>query len=115
MMMKNKYGAKKVTMPGGLRFDSQREAHRYCELRLLEKVKRIKDLRRQVRYVLIPAQKDKTGKLLEREVSYVADFVYYDLALGREVVEDVKGCRTEVYKIKKKMMLWFHGIRITET
>ena len=114
-MAGNKYGAKKTALPGGLKFDSQREAHRYCELRLLEKAKRIKDLKRQVKYVLIPAQRDKTGKLLEREVSYVADFVYYDFGLGREVVEDVKGMKTDVYKIKKKMMLWFHGIVITET
>ena len=114
-MAGNKYGAKKTTLASGEKFDSHREAHRYCELRLLEKAKRIKDLRRQVKYVLIPAQRDRTGKLLEREVSYVADFVYYDFGLGKEVVEDVKGMKTDVYKIKKKMMLWFHGIHITET
>ena len=109
-MAGNKYGAK-----NGEKFDSRKEAHRYCELRILEKAKRIKDLRRQVKYVLIPAQRDKTGKLLEYECAYWADFVYYDFALGREVVEDVKGCRTDVYKIKKKLMLWVHGIHITET
>lgn len=114
-MAGNKYGAKKTTLQDGSRFDSKREAHRYCELRILEKAKRIKDLRRQVKYVLIPAQRDKTGKLLEYECAYWADFVYYDFALGREVVEDVKGCRTDVYKIKKKLMLWVHGIHITET
>lgn len=114
-MAGNKYGAKKTTLSNGEKFDSRKEAHRYCELRILEKAKRIKDLRRQVKYVLIPAQRDKTGKLLEYECAYWADFVYYDFALGREVVEDVKGCRTDVYKIKKKLMLWVHGIHITET
>ena len=111
----NKYGAKKTTLPDGQRFDSHREAHRYCELRMLEKAKRIEDIKRQVKYVLIPAQRDKTGKLLEREVAYIADFVYYDLGLGQEVVEDCKGFRTTDYKIKRKLMLWVHGIRIVET
>ena len=58
--------------------------------------------------------RDEKGKLLERECSYVADHVYFDLALGKVVVEDVKGVRTEAYKIKKKLMLWVHGIVISE-
>ena len=111
----NKYGAKKKTLPDGQTFDSQREARRYFDLRVLEAAKRIKDLKRQVKYVLIPAQRDENGKLLEREVAYIADFVYYDLALGQEIVEDCKGFRTADYKIKRKLMLWVHGIRIVET
>ena len=114
-MAYNKYGAMKTTLPNGKKFDSRKEAHRYCELSMLERTGRIKDLKQQVKYVLIPAQRDKTGKLLEREASYIADFVYFDIALGREVVEDTKGVRTDVYKLKKKLMLWVHGIRVEET
>lgn len=113
--MRNKYGAKKTTLLDGTSFDSQKEAHRYAELRILERARRITNLRRQVRYVLLPAQRDESGKVLEHECAYIADFVYYDFALGREIVEDCKGYKTDVYKLKKKMLLYFHGIQITET
>ncbi len=114
MMTKNKYGARKVTAPDGQKFDSQKEYHRWCELRLLERAGRITDLARQVKYVLIPSQKGKDGKTIEKECSYWADFVYFDTATGEFVVEDAKGVKTEAYKIKKKLMLWVHGIRIKE-
>jgi len=78
----------------------------------LESILKITDLRRQVKYVLIPAQRDENGKLIEREVSYKADFVYeYD---GETVVEDTKGVKTKEYIIKRKLMLYVHGIRIHE-
>lgn len=112
--MPSKYGNRKTTL-NGVEFDSHKEAQRYAQLRLLERAGRITNLRCQVKYILIPTQRDEKGKLLERECSYVADFVYFDLTLGREVVEDSKGYRTDTFKLKKKMMLWFHGIRITET
>jgi hypothetical protein len=112
--MPSKYGNRKTTL-NGVEFDSHKEAQRYAQLRLLERAGRITNLRCQVKYILIPAQRDEKGKLLERECSYVADFVYFDLTLGREVVEDAKGYRTDTFKLKKKMMLWFHGIQITET
>ena len=112
--MPSKYGNRKTTL-NGVEFDSHKEAQRYAQLRLLERAGRITNLRCQVKYILIPAQRDAKGKPLERECSYVADFVYFDLTLGREVVEDAKGYRTDAYKLKKKMMLWFHGIQITET
>lgn len=112
--MRNKYGNKKVTA-GGEKFDSQREHQRWVVLKLMERAGKIKDLRRQVKYVLVPSQHDASGKLLERECSYVADFVYYDFALRREVVEDAKGMKTDVYKIKKKLMLYLHGIQIKES
>lgn len=107
-MMKNKYGARKVTAPDGQVFDSVKEYHRWCELRLLERAKRISDLQRQVKYELIPKQDG------ERACTYVADFVYID-SDGRTVVEDTKGVRTDAYRIKKKLMLWVHGIKIKET
>ena len=112
----NKYGAKKIKDPAsGYKFDSKKEFIRWCELRILERAGKIFNLQRQVKYVLIPSQKDQKGKVLEREVSYVADFVYIDNALGQVVVEDVKGYKTEVYRLKKKLLLWVHSIRLKET
>ena len=107
----NKYGNKKVTLDG-IQFDSIKEMNRYVELKLLERGKRIKNLQTQVKYTLIPAQKID-GKVVERECNYIADFVYHDES-GQLVVEDTKGFRTDTYKIKRKLMLWVHGIRIRE-
>ena len=101
-----KYGNTKVNVDG-MPFDSKREAARWRELRLLERAGEISDLRRQVRYELVPKLPG------ERPVDYIADFVYRDKN-GNEVVEDVKGVRTPVYVIKRKLMLWRHGIRIRE-
>ena len=112
--MKSKYGNRKLKAPDGQVFDSVKEFHRWGVLRLLERAGKISDLKRQVKYVLIPAQRDESGKLLEREMSYVADFQYIDNGLGMVVVEDVKGYKTEVYRLKKKLLLWVHGIRIKE-
>lgn len=107
-----KYNNKKITVDGQI-FDSKKEASRYEELRLLEKAGEIKDLRTQVKFKLIPAQRDEaTGKVVERECSYKADFVYEED--GKTVVEDVKGFRTKEYVIKRKLMLWRYGIRIKE-
>ncbi len=120
---KSKYGAKK-TVVNGIEFDSKKEAKRYTELHLLETAGAISDLRMQVKFVLIPAQREpdsvgpkggiKKGKLIEREVDYIADFVYKDNSSGETVVEDTKGFRTTDYILKRKMMLFFHGIRIVE-
>lgn len=120
---KSKYKAKKEKVDG-IVFDSRKEARRYTELLLLEQAGDIKDLKRQVKYILIPAQKEPDtigprggtikGKSLEREVAYYADFVYYDNRTGELVVEDVKGVRTPEYTIKRKLMLWVNGIRIKE-
>lgn len=110
--MSYKYNNKKITVDGQI-FDSKKEANRYKELRLLEKAGEIKDLRMQVKFTLIPAQRDEaTGKVVERECSYKADFVYEED--GKTVVEDVKGFRTKEYVIKRKLMLWRYGIRIWE-
>lgn len=108
---RSKYGSKKVTV-GGVTFDSQREYRRFCELSLLERAGKITNLQRQVKYVLIPSQKDEKGKVIERECSYIADFVYVEN--GKLVVEDAKGYKTPEYRLKRKMALYFHGIRIKE-
>ncbi len=102
----SKYHAKKVTVDG-IVFDSKKEAQRYGQLRLMEKARLITDLQRQVCFQLIPKQSG------ERSCQYIADFVYRDRD-GKTVVEDVKGYRTDAYIIKRKLMLWVHGIHITE-
>ena len=125
-MRQRKYGNRKTTI-GGKEFDSRKEAQRYQELRLLERAGRISNLRLQVKYVLIPTQRAssfelyksgpkkgmrKPGKVLENECAYIADFVYtHD---GSEIVEDAKGMRTSVYRIKRKLMLERYGIQIQE-
>ena len=97
----------------GQRFDSRKEANRYKELLLLERAGTIHALKRQVRYLLIPTQYDDDGKCVERSCNYVADFVYFED--GKLVVEDTKGLKTDVYRIKRKLMLANYGIRIRET
>lgn len=107
----SKYHNRKVTQ-GGETFDSVKEYRRFCELRLLERAGAVTDLQRQVKFELIPAQRID-GKVVERACSYVADFVYQER--GQQVVEDAKGMRTQEYRLKRKLMLWVHGIRIRET
>jgi hypothetical protein len=128
----SKYGNRKYTLDG-IEFDSKKEAARWAELRILEKAGKIEDLRRQVKFVLIPAQyedstdvyqrgankgKPKKGKLIEHEAAYIADFVYRDKETDRTVVEDVKGCKIskayDIFVIKRKLMLERYKIRIRE-
>lgn len=105
-----KYGNRKS---GG--YASVKEHRRADELRVMERAGRIKGLREQVSYELLPPQRDAgSGTLLERPVRYIADFVYEDTQTGATVVEDTKGVRTPEYIIKRKLMLWVHGIRIAE-
>jgi len=124
-MAKNKYSARKITRDGMV-FDSLKEYRRWLELSLLERAGTIANLQRQVPFKLIPAQYEvieryskKTGKRLkdgqkcvELEVKYIADFVYEKD--GKTVVEDTKGMKTKDYIIKRKLMLWVHGIKINE-
>ena len=117
----SKYHSKKITL-NGITYDSKKEAKRHQELLLLERAGAIQGLQTQVKYVLIPAQREPDtvgkrggtikGKLIERECAYIADFVYIED--GQTVVEDTKGFRTADYKIKRKLMLYIHGIRIRE-
>lgn len=91
----NKYHNKRVIVDG-IRFDSIKEANRWNELCLLQRAGKIKELRRQVPYVIIP--KSVHG----RAIKYVADFVYIED--NKEIIEDTKGVRTQLYKIKKRLM-----------
>ena len=121
--MRAKYGNSKIKNAYGT-FDSQLEFARFVFLSNRQKEGEISGLRRQVEYLLIPAQygteirhlktKDKEVRvLLERPCSYIADFVYE--RNGETIVEDCKGSKeiiTETAKIKKKLLLWVHGIRL---
>lgn len=104
---KSKYHAKK-TVVDGITFDSKKEAKRYLELKAMEKVGSIQNLQLQVPFILI--EKSKYG----RSIKYVADFVYYNKN-GSKVVEDVKGVKTPVYKLKKRLMAEKYGIIVLET
>lgn len=106
----SKYHAKK-TVVDDITFDSRREAYRYIALKGMEEDGTIEDLRRQVRYELVPAF-DVDGRHY-RPVYYVADFVY--VKDGKEVVEDVKGMRTDVYRLKSKLFARRYGMSIKET
>lgn len=128
----NKYNARKIRI-GSETFDSKKEARRYQELKLMERAGKISNVQRQVKYVLIPAQRAETteiytkgekkgqlkeGRLIERECAYYADFVYTDRKTGKTVVEDVKGYKRggayAVFSVKKKLMLFVHKIHVIE-
>ena len=109
---RSKYGNQKVEV-NGIKYDSKKEAKRASELESLERLGLIGKLERQKKFILQPSFKF-LGKNI-REISYVADFVYCEN--GRWVVEDVKSPITRknhVYAIKKKMMMYIHGIEIKE-
>lgn len=101
----NKYGARK-TVVDGIRFDSKREAERWCELCIMANAGDIQSLQRQVRFEILP----KTDKYRARY--YVADFVYR--RNGQLIVEDSKGARTDIYKLKRAMFYQRYGIEIRE-
>lgn len=109
---KSKYHAQKTVLDG-IKFDSKKEANRYAELKLMERAGLIKGLQRQVRFELIPSF-DVDGKHY-RPTSYVADFVYTDVKSGKQVVEDCKGFRTDIYRLKAKMFAHKFGVSILET
>lgn len=130
----NKLHAEKVSVDG-IMFDSKREAKRYCELKMLLRAGEISKLELQKEFVLLPPQYDKPteyfqrgekkgqpkqGKLLERGVSYFADFCYIDNKSEEFVVEDAKGYRDPSsaeyakFVLKRKMLLYFYGIKVKE-
>jgi hypothetical protein len=98
----NKYHNKKTNG-----YASAAEANRALELHLLQRAGKISGLEEQVPFEIIPKQLGETA------VKYIADFTYWEKGLF--VVEDVKGVKTDVYRIKRKLMLLVHGIRIRET
>lgn len=96
----HKYHAKKAPCQNGHIHDSRAEAVRCDVLHILQRARKISDLKIQVKYELIPPRK-YDGMPSERACSYVADFDYMEN--GRHVVEDVKGMRTQEYIIKRKL------------
>ena len=113
----NKYNAKKTEADGKV-FDSQKEANRYVELKLMQRAGLIKDLRLQQKFCLIPTIEGARGGVKQRATYYIADFEYWEKKGDRwvHVVEDVKSpaTKTAVYRLKKKLMYWRHGIEIRE-
>lgn len=92
------------TVVDGLKFDSKAEAARYGELKLLDKAGQIYALQRQRRW---PLRVDGV-----KVSTYISDFDYMD-ANDRQVVEDVKGMETAVFKLKRKMFEAQYGLKIT--
>lgn len=109
-----KYG-NTATNVGGHRFDSRREARRYAQLRLLELAGEITGLELQPEFVLYALALDHDGLIrdLVRVGSYIGDFRYRD-ASGQMIVEDAKGVRTPLYRLKRKIVEAQYGIRIRE-
>ena len=120
--MVTKYRSK-PTEVDGIVFQSKKEAKRWLELKAMKERGEIYNLSRQVKFLLIDAQREpdtvgarggiKKGKLLEREAAYIADFTYRDVE-GNLIVEDTKGVKTTDYVLKRKLMLERYGIRIRE-
>lgn len=102
---RSKYGNRR-TIVDGITFDSAREAQRYGELKLLQRVGVVEDLQLQKRYAL-----HVNGILIG---TYVADFAYRSTRDDAFVVEDAKGVRTRDYKLKKKLMKAIYGVDIVE-
>ena len=104
-MKRNKYGAVRTAVDG-ITFASRREAARYSELKLLERAGEITSLTLQPKYPIVV-----NGV---KVCTYIADFRYVDLGRGMTVVEDVKGMKTPVYKIKKKLTETLYPVIIEE-
>ena len=101
----SKFHSKPTTLDG-YRFDSMAEARRYGELKLLERAGEITSLELQPKFEIVVED--------AHICYYFADFIYWDNATDKWVVEDVKGVRTAVYKLKKKLVEAIYGITITE-
>ena len=111
MIKRTKYRNCKVKINQST-YDSKKEARRGEELKLLERASVIQNLRFQVPFELIPPQRDSENKAI-RACKYIADFVYQDG--DKTIIEDSKGMKTKEYLIKKKLMLFVHGIEILES
>lgn len=106
MTKSHKYGAR-ATVVDNIRFPSRKEANRYAELKLLERADAVRDIRCQVR---MPIEVNSV-----HVADYICDFVYWDTDKKARIWEDVKGFRTDVYKLKKKLVEALYGISILET
>lgn len=110
-MTRSKYNARK-TVVDGIKFDSVKEAKRYRELMFMFKAGEIDNLKLQPKYRLIDKFKNGQGKTI-RGINYIADFEY--IKDGKVVIEDVKGYKTQTYKLKKKLFEHkYNPLTITE-
>ena len=107
----NKYHNKKVVY-NGIKFDSIKEKNYYITLKLLEQSGQIKDLELQKEYILIP-KFEVNGKIY-RKTSYFADFTFISTKDNKTHIADTKGVKTDVYKLKKKLMAYKYNIEIEE-
>lgn len=99
---------------GGFTFDSKKEARRFSELRLLLRAGEIEALELQPEFPLwVTKDDDNDARVVVAK--YVSDFRYINRADGEIIVEDTKGFRTPLYRLKKKMTEAIYGIRIVET
>lgn len=103
---RTKYGNKKVVTRDGLKFDSRKEYERFLRLRQSASCGGISDLELQPRFELTV-----NGIII---CTYVADFQYFDCHTGHRVIEDVKGFKTPVCKLKKKLMRAILGVEVKE-
>ena len=111
--MTTKYHATPAVVDG-LRFDSQAEGRRYTALKILAASGEISDLEIHPKYELQPGFTDNTGKR-QRAIVYEADFAYTEN--GVQIVEDVKGFQTPVWKLKQKLFLYRYAgraLRVTK-
>ena len=109
---KNKY-KNKITYYKDIRFSSKKEMQRYKDLELLESTDYICSLVLQPKFLLQDGYTNAKGKKI-RPIYYIADFFYYDCINNKWVVEDTKGVRTEVYKLKKKLFEYIYNLTIDE-
>ena len=107
----NKYHNKKIIFDGH-KFDSIKERNYYVKLKALEKAGLIKDLELQKTFLL--QQSFKLNNKTRRQITYIADFTYFSNEDDKIHVIDVKGFKTDVYNVKKKMFEYKYGIEIEE-
>lgn len=110
---KSKYGNQPVVI-NGEKYRSKKEARRHAELLVMARAGLVAGLCREVPFELAPGVKFKGDARAKPAVRYVADFVYTDITRGAVVVEDAKGMRTDVYKLKRHLMLAVLGIEVVE-
>lgn len=107
----SKYKNKKVIY-NGVKFDSAKERNYYLKLCLMQDAGLIRNLELQKKFVL--QSSFKLNNRIRQKITYIADFYYFDIKNDKWVVVDVKGFKTEVYKLKKKLFEYKYGIEIEE-
>lgn len=111
----NMFGEKVIV--DGETYNCLNDYYRWCDLRQLEKDGKISELKKYVKYVLVPAQRDESGRLVEYEASYIVDFEY--ILDGKKIAEDTgsyaRGAAHQLISIKRKLMLYNFGIMVKES